>query len=147
MHSKCDFSYQEEWDAAPGAPWVHRPDPTHPGSFVPPAPNPLPHKGYWYLHVAFGEHVLLFSSAAQLEHYIDVLSRTALPTSRQLSEASGRLNGPNQHWLSRLPGALKAPRTRQRLVKVLIGARDFARAQAPNNTFAPLPAPSKAARA
>lgn len=137
MHGKFAFSYQDRWDAAPGAPWAHRPDPEHPGAFTPPAPHPVPHKGYWWLHVTFGEHVLLFSSAAQLAHYIDVLSQPAMPTTRALSAASGRLNGPNQHWLSRLPGALKSPRTRQRLVKVLIEADAFARAQAPNNTFAP----------
>lgn len=137
MQSNFYFSYQDVWDAAPGAHWVHLPDATEPGKLTPPAPNPVPHKGYWWLHVEFGEHVLVFSSAAQLEHYIDVLSKTALPTSRQLSVASGRLNGPNQHWLSRLPGTLKSPKTRQQLVKTLVRARDFASEQAPANTFGP----------
>ena len=138
VQAEFHFSYQDVWDAAPGAHWVHLPDAAHPGKFVPPAPNPVPRKGYWWLHVAFGEHVLVFSSAAQLDHYIDILSKTAMPTSRQLSVASGRLNGPNQHWLSRLPGELKSPRTRQQLVKVLVRAKEFARQHAPNNTFAPV---------
>lgn len=137
MQGRFHFSFQDDWQDAPGAHWVHLPDPAHPDTFTPPAPNALPHQGFVFLHVAFGSHVLLFSSAAQLDHYIDVLSNTALPTSRQLSEASGRLNGPNQHWLSRLPGALKSPKTRQQLVKVLQQARQFARDQAPNNSFAP----------
>jgi hypothetical protein len=137
MQTSFHLSFQDDWQYAPGAHWVHLPDPARPGTFMPPAPNPLPHKGFVYLHVAFGSHVLLFSSAAQLDHYIEVLSKTALPTSRQLSEASGRLNGPNQHWLSRLPGALKSPKTRQQLVKALIRGRQFARDEAPNNSFEP----------
>jgi hypothetical protein len=73
----------------------------------------------------FEEHELLFCSTAPLDHYIDVLSRSRLPTSRQLSIASGVATGPNQHWLSRLPAALKSPRKRPSLVKALVQARDF----------------------
>lgn len=111
------FSFTEHWQHAPLAHWVHVPDGA--GGFTPPAPEPIPHRGYALLHVACGAHELVFSSPAQLNHCIDVLARQPLPTTRQLSAQRGSGAGPNGHWLSRLPAVLKAPRQRARLVEAL----------------------------
>jgi hypothetical protein len=137
MSSKFHFTFEADWRGAPGAFWVHVPVEGEPGVFVPAAPIAVPHKGFAMSHVAFEVYDLIFSSSAQIEHYIEVLSKTALPTSRHLSEARGNNVGPNQHWLSRLPGELKSRRTRQALVKALLAAKDFAAANSPNNSFNP----------
>jgi hypothetical protein len=135
MGSKFHFTFEADWRSAPGAFWVHIPVEGHPEEFAPPAPLAILHKGFVMLHVEFEASELWFSSLAQLEHYIDVLSKSPLPTSRQLSAASGRKTGPNQHWLSRLPAKLKSPRTRPSLVKTLVLAKAFAATNAPNNSF------------
>ncbi len=137
MSGKFHFTFESDWRYVPGAFWVHLPVEGKPDTFAPPAPLAIPHKGYPVLQVEFEDCDLLFSSTAQLDHYIDVLSRTALPTSRQLSNASGLKTGPNQHWLSRLPGELKSLKKRQALVKVLSAARVFAADNAPNTAFNP----------
>lgn len=113
------FSFQEEWLRAPLAYWVHVPVEGAGELCEPPAPEPIPHKGYLYLHVEFETHELQFSAPEQLDHFIEVLARKPLPTSRQLSARRGAAVGPNGHWLSRLPAKLKAPRTRLELVKAL----------------------------
>jgi hypothetical protein len=126
MASKFHITFEPDWRGAPGAFWVHVPVDGQSEAFAPPAPLPVPHKGFATLHVEFEAYDLLFSSSAQLEHYIEILSKSPLPTSRQLSAARGLTTaGPNQHWLSRLPATLKSPRSRQSLVKALIAARAF----------------------
>lgn len=137
MSSNFHFIFASDWRDAPGAFWVHRPVEGTPETFAPPAPQSVPHKGYPVLHVEFERWDLIFSSMAQLDHYIDVLSQTILPTSRQLSEASGLTTGPNQHWLSRMPGELKSPGKRSALVKALSAARVFAADNAPSASFEP----------
>ncbi|KQZ30487.1 hypothetical protein [Duganella sp. Root1480D1] len=137
MSSKFHFTFEADWRSAPGAFLVHVPAEGVLGVFVPAAPIAVPHKGFAMLHVEFEAFDLLFSSSAQIDHYIDVLSKTVLPTSRHLTEARASNVGPNQHWLSRLPGELKSPRTRPALVKALLAAKDFAAANSPNNSFNP----------
>jgi hypothetical protein len=66
--------------------------------------------------VEFGAHVLRFSSAEQLDECIRVLSMQPLPPSRQLSNLRGTVLGPNGHWLSRLPVAIKSGKARGRVV-------------------------------
>lgn len=129
------FTFEPDWRRAPLAFWVHIPVAGDDVAFDPPAPALVPHKGYPFLHVPFGSHDLLFSSGAQLAHCIEVLSSKPLPTSRQLSSRRGLPVGPNGHWLSRLPAALKAPRHREKLVETLRLAWDFAEAEAPNHAF------------
>jgi hypothetical protein len=74
------------------------------GTFEPTAPPAVPHKGYPILHVEFEEYELLFGSAAQIEHYIDVLNRKALPTTRH----SGRsMRPPVRGEKTRKPGLLR----------------------------------------
>lgn len=123
MNSRFRFTYEPDWRAAPMAFWVHVPSTTVEGAFEPAAPPKVPRLGYCFLNFEFGEHELVFSSPAQLQHMIDALSRKPLPTSRQLSAARGASVGPNGHWLSRLPAELKSPKTREVLVRHLKGLR------------------------
>jgi hypothetical protein len=87
--------------------------------YVPDAPPHVPHKGFAVLCVSTNGVVLRFSSKAQLEECIRVLAMKPLPTSKRLSALRGTNAGPNQHWLSRLPAAVKSPRVRARVVEAL----------------------------
>ncbi len=118
MNAKYHFHYQPDWRTAPVAFWVHLPL-NGSDAFDPPAPLAIPHKGFAFLHVEFDGAELWFSAPAQLDHFIDVLSKKPLPTSRALSSRRGVDVGPNGHWLSRLPATLKSPRNRARLVESL----------------------------
>jgi hypothetical protein len=119
MKLRHRFTWEADWRTAPMAYWVHIPVADALGAFDPPAPLPVPHQGHRFLRVEFGQHELVFSSPAQFQHLIDVLSTSPLPTSRQLSAARGDTAGPNSHWLSRFPADLKSPRTREALVRQL----------------------------
>lgn len=119
MRARFTFTYEKDWLGAPVAYWVHIADPEHPGAFVPPAPVPVPHRGYVFLRVEYGPHEFVFSSPEQLRHVIEVLSTKPLPTTRALSARRGSGAGPNRHWLSRLPSELKPPLARALLVRHL----------------------------
>lgn len=123
MSTAYHFTFEPHWWHAPLAFWVHVPVDAAAGQFEPPAPAAVAHKGYAVLHVSFDRHELVFSSPEQLDHFIEVLAKKPLPTSRQLSARRGTAMGPNGHWLSRLPAALKTPRVRARLVLALRGIR------------------------
>jgi hypothetical protein len=123
MKATFHYTFEKDWRSAPLAFWVHLPVDGAAVEFDPPAPRALPHKGYPLLRIQFETHELQFSAPAQLDHFIDVLSTTPLPTSRQLSARRGPAVGPNGHWLSRLPAALKSPRRRARLVEALRDVR------------------------
>lgn len=97
--------------------WVHRPDPA--GGHVPPLPPAVRGRGFPWLTVAVFGTELHFASGHEVEHVIEVLSQKHLPTTRALSAERHPRAGPNQHWLSRLPGSLKPWRRRQRVVRAL----------------------------
>lgn len=132
------IEHARDWRDAPMAYWVH----VQIGdiawrtseSYDPPAPGHEGRNGYPVLCVESQGFVFRFSSAAQLAECIDVLARKPLPTSRRLCAARGRRDGPNGHWLSRLPGHIKSPRIRERVVKDL---RSVVSAMAPDNAFNP----------
>jgi hypothetical protein len=119
MSATFHFTYEKDWRTAPVANWIHVPVPDAPSHYEPPAPLLTPHKGYRFLRVQYGEHELQFSSPPQLSHFIEVLEKKPLPTTRQLSAKRGSSIGPNGHWLSRLPASLKSPRNRAKLVQAL----------------------------
>jgi hypothetical protein len=113
------FTFRPDWQTAPLAFWVHIPLNDAKTEFTPAAPVEVAHRGFAVLHVEVGEVELQFSSLPQLDHFIDVLDASRLPTTRQLSLQRGTSLGPNGHWLSRLPARLKAPRERKVLVSGL----------------------------
>lgn len=112
--------YTANWRRLPMAYWVHvEKDGRHWSEaleYDPPAPLPVPHKGFPVLCVEVGETTLRFSSEPQVKEFLDVMSRQPLPTSRRLSALRGPAGGPNSHWLSRLPAELKSPKGRKMAV-------------------------------
>ncbi|WP_154668260.1 hypothetical protein [Pseudoduganella violaceinigra] len=139
MKASYYFTFEEDWRRAPVAFWVHVPVPGTEKDCSPPAPEAIPHKGYLFLHIEFESYELQFSSPAQLDHFIEVLASKPLPTSHQLSLRRGLPVGPNSHWLSRLPAALKAPRKREKLVQELRSIMRETAGQGANNAFQPMP--------
>lgn len=87
--------------------------------WVPQEPPARELKGYRFVFVRSCGFVFYFSSAQQMQHCIEVLGTRHLPTSLQLSRQLGPDWGPNQHWLSRLPGDLKGWKKRRRIVNDL----------------------------
>ncbi len=124
MAANFHFTLEADWRTAPLAFWVHVPASGLNSEYVPPAPVPVLHKGFMFLHVDAADVDLQFSSLAQLEHFIEVMEAKPLPTSRQLSRKRELAVGPNSHWLSRLPAKLKAPRERGKLVCKLRAIRE-----------------------
>jgi hypothetical protein len=120
---KAHTELRRDWKDAPMAFWVHREIPPDEwrgaAAYNPPAPKSRGRSGYPFLVVAFGPHTLEFSSQAQLTHFIEVLSKKPLPTTRALSKLRGTSTGPNSHWLSRLPAVLKGAKGRGQLVAAL----------------------------
>lgn len=118
------FTFEPDWRAAPLAFWVHVPIEGSATAYAPPAPPTVLHKGFAFLHVDAAGVDLQFSSAAQLNYFIDVMEARPLPTTRQLSRKRDLTVGPNGHWLSRLPATLKAPKERAKLVIRLRAVRE-----------------------
>ena len=112
-----------DWREAPLAFWVHKEIPAggwrNAASYEPPAPAAIGRSGFRFLVVTYGAQTLEFSSNAQVDHFVDVLSRNPLPTTRRLSSDRGTAAGPNSHWLSRLPASLKSAKQRTALVETL----------------------------
>ena len=103
-------------------------------AFAPPAPKPEGRAGFPVLCIESQGFVFRFTSKEQLAECIDVLGRKPLPTSRRLSARRGGGHGPNSHWLSRLPGHIKAPKARERAVADL---QAVVRGMAIDNPFKP----------
>ena len=125
--------------AAPLAYCVHIPVSESSTEFIPPAPQLIPHEGFCFLRVELGEEELVFSSPAQLDHFVEVLAKKPLPTSRQLSAARGTGAGPNGHWLSRLPRELKSPSKRIMVVRHLRAVQVMLFGKPGNGKRKPLP--------
>lgn len=146
MTTTFHFTFEKDWRHAPLAFWVHLPVHASAETFEPPAPREIPHKGYALLRIQFETHELQFSAPEQLDHFIAVLSTRPLPTTRQLSSRRGLSAGPNSHWLSRLPAALKAPKKRVKLVEALHAIRGAVAGAGPQPSFTlpdPLPGPAR----
>lgn len=117
------IQFIDDWRDAPMAFWVHAPRDLAPGlpwraatRFEPPAPDPVSGRGYRLWCVSIDDHVLSFSSPAQMVEFVRVMSMRPLPTARRLCEQAPRGHGPNAHWLSRLPASLKSSRRLPQLV-------------------------------
>tara|TARA_R110000787_G_scaffold45526_4_gene111027 strand:+ start:846 stop:1310 length:465 start_codon:yes stop_codon:yes gene_type:complete len=110
--------------------WVHQPvDAESLGRatlFEPPRPGPVGGEGWPVLMVEVDGVKLVFTSLAELDTYVDVMSRKPLPSTRVLSRRFPM--GPNSHWLSRLPKKAKSPKHRETAVKYLSEVRgEFAK--------------------
>lgn len=124
MTPHFNFTLEPDWRTAPLAFWVHVPVAGSNTECLPSAPVEVLHKGFMVLHVSAADVDLQFSCLAQLDHFIEVMAAKPLPTSRQLSKKRELPVGPNSHWLSRLPGKLKAPKERAKLISRLRAVRE-----------------------
>ena len=88
--------------------------------FEPPFPPKDPLKGFPLLTVQILGFEFKFASRLELEHVIDILSKKKLPTTIELSNERSTGFGPNNHWLSRLPGNLKSWAKREKITRALI---------------------------
>ena len=117
------IEYAADWRTAPMAYWVHVEREGGPWrkatEFTPPAPSRHGRKAFPVLCVESSGFVFRFSSNEQLAECVRTLSRKPLPTTRQLSASRHGSAGPNSHWLSRLPGRIKSPKTRINVVQQL----------------------------
>ena len=126
------IEYSRDFTRSPITFWVHKEVGEGPWyqstDFDPPLPGPVPGKGFANYFVECDGFVFQFSSLAEMNEAIEVLSLKNLPTDRQLSECRGTVKGPNSHWLSRLPGSVKPWRYREKAIKVLKEAKtEFAK--------------------
>jgi len=103
--------------------WVHR---EADGKFWyesqrhdPPLEPAVPGEGFPVFFVEYRDFTFMFASLAEIRVAIDTLGRKLLPTTIRLTEERGDGVGPNQHWLSRLPGAVTSWRYREPAVEYL----------------------------
>lgn len=101
--------------------WVHKPldgESLNTATvFDPPRPGPVPGEGWPVLMVEIDGVELVFTSLAELDTYVEVMSRQPLPTTMALSRE--RPIGPNTHWLSRMPKKAKSTKHRDKAIKYL----------------------------
>ena len=116
--------FHNEPPMSPMSFWVHRPvgrfqvwmDATE---FDPPMPRRVPGRGYPCFFVEFNGFIFTFASLDELQACIGTLEQRLLPRTIDLSAERGTINGPNSHWLSRLPAKVKAWKYRQKAVAYL----------------------------
>ncbi len=117
------FDFTKDWRSSPMAYWVHlEPEGESwldASTYSPEEPKYIPHKGYAVLFVEIGPDVLQFSSAPQVRIFLETLSSVPLPSSRRLSSLRKGSAGPNSHWLSRLPAAIKGSKGRRKAIAAL----------------------------
>jgi hypothetical protein len=126
------IEYRKSWTKEPMTFWVHIEAGGKPWceaeSFNPPAPKPVPGRGWPVFLVEFDGFTFRFASLAELDVCVATLSRKVLPSTRRLSAERGTRVGPNSHWLSRLPRGTKSWRYREKAIRYLVEARqDFVR--------------------
>lgn len=116
--------YQSSEPVLPMTFWVHRAvgdvevwsDAT---DFDPPRQLPVPGKGYPVFNVEIDGFTFVFASLAEIEDCIRILDCKLLPRTTDLSKARGTPQGPNSHWLSRLPARTKSWKYREKAVTYL----------------------------
>lgn len=91
--------------------------------FNPPFPKKDPLRGFPFLLVEVSGFQFEFASSLELAHCIEVLEQKNLPTTTSLSNDRGTGYGPNNHWLSRLPGKLKSWSKREKVLSALSKAK------------------------
>ena len=100
--------------AADGEPWYRS------RRFDPPAPRPVPGRGWPYFFAELDGFTFEFASLDEIDFCIARLGMRHLPD----TEPETRLvSGPNAYWQNRLPGWVLTWRYRQKAVKYLAGCR------------------------
>ena len=88
-------------------------------TFDPPAPKPIPGKGFPLCFIEFDRAILIFPSLDELRICIQTLDQRVLPSNRILTQKRGGSYGPSNHWLNRLPLRAMTWPYRQKAVKFL----------------------------
>ena len=111
--------FKSNWKNTPMAFWVHQAIDENiwykSEKFDPPAPKPNEEGLYLFGFIEYNGFIFEFSSRAQLDEFIRVLSMKNLPSTIHLSRE--KQLGPNRHWLSRLPAKVKSYKFREGLIK------------------------------
>lgn len=110
--------------------WVHRPVDTQrwyqATVFDPPRQAVVPGRGYPVFHVEIDGFTFVFVSLEEIRVCIETLGRKLLPRTTDLVAKVYTWNctggGPNAHWLSRLPKAVKPWKYREKAVAYLAEA-------------------------
>ena len=75
--------------------------------------------------VELDDFIFRFASLQELDHCIETLSKKVLPQPSRLAAARrDQLGHANQHWLSRLPAAVKSWKYREKVVRLMSEARE-----------------------
>ena len=123
---KWRIEYRPKFTETPLSFWVHKHLDhevwRHANKFDPDLPRAIPGKGYPVLIVNAMGIELEFSSVAEVEHFLSVLSQKNMPTAQQLSLRRTAKYGPNSHWLSRLPSCIMPWTKRARIIPIVEGA-------------------------
>lgn len=112
----------DDWRYSPLAFWTHVNqdgnwhNATH---YQPPAPLPGEGGKYKKLVIELFATEFEFTSAAQVEHFIAILSSKVLPSTIKATNERKAPIGPNCHWLSRFPSKLKSFKKRAEIAEYL----------------------------
>ena len=114
------IEYIPDWKSNPMSYWVHIEKDGQPWfqskEFDPPAPKRFGEIGYAQLTIEFDGCSFMFTSAEQLQVFIEIMECKLLPSSLKLSGKRDGLKGPNSHWISRLPSKTKNWKYRKKLI-------------------------------
>jgi hypothetical protein len=114
------IEYAETWTPGPMTYWVHVEAKSDPAKLSPPAPAPIPGKGFPVYYVEVDGFTFQFASFDEMRVCIDTLGNKLLPNSLRLAQERG--GDPNEHWLRKMPEHTRPWRYRERAVKFLAKA-------------------------
>jgi len=111
------IEYAETWTPGPMTYWVHVEAKSDPTKLNPPAPAPIPGKGFPVYYVEVDGFTFQFASLDEMRVCIDTLGNKLLPNSLRLARERG--GNPNEHWLRKMPEHTRPWRYREKAVKFL----------------------------
>jgi hypothetical protein len=114
------IEYTAEWTPGPMTFWVHVQAEGDLTRLNPPAPEPIPEKGYPVYYVEVDGFTFQFASLDELRVCIETLGKKLLPNT--LRAAKDRGGDPDHHWLRKMPEETKPWRYREKAVKYLTKA-------------------------
>jgi hypothetical protein len=121
---RCWIEFTETWRHGPMTFWVHRAADGkqwyRARQFNPPAPLPVPGRGYPFFFVEVDGFVFEFASLDELDFCIARLGLRHLPDSEPETHD---VSGPGAYWQNKLPKAVLSWRYRQKAVKYLAKCR------------------------
>jgi hypothetical protein len=120
----CWTEFSDIWRCSPMTIWVHRAADGEPWyrakRFDPPAPQPVPGRGYPYFFVEIDGFTFEFASLEEIDFCIVRLNHRHLPDTER--ETRG-VSGPGSYWQNKLPKGVLSWRYRQKAVKYLSRSR------------------------